>query len=159
MKGIGPRLAEVLAAKGIATVEDLLYYLPFRYEDRLNPRRIGELRPGEMASVIAEVRTSALFRTKRMPMFELTVGDPVSPKENPTLPRPLDTLGQATLGGATTGTRGMFGAGPRAILKCIWFNGTYLKDRFQPGQLVALYGKVEARKDGTPTSAVDQSAI
>src|SRR5512142_175282 len=82
VKGIGPRLAEVLAAKGITTVEDLLYYLPFRYEDRLNPRRIAELQPGEMASVIAEVRTSALFRTKKMPLFELTVGDPVSPESH-----------------------------------------------------------------------------
>jgi ATP-dependent DNA helicase RecG len=31
----------------------------------------------------------------------------------------------------------------RSRLRCIWFNGTYLKDKFQPGQLVALYGKVE----------------
>ena len=38
VKGIGPRLAEVLEAKGIRTVDDLLHYLPFRYEDRLNPR-------------------------------------------------------------------------------------------------------------------------
>ena len=59
VKGIGPRLAEVLAAKGIETVDDLLHYLPFRYEDRLNPRGIRELRAGEMATVIAEVRTSA----------------------------------------------------------------------------------------------------
>ena len=49
VKGVGPRIAEVLAAKGIRTVGDLLYYLPFRYEDRLNPRGIAELRPGEMA--------------------------------------------------------------------------------------------------------------
>ena len=76
LKGVGPRLAEMLAAKGIATVEDLLYYLPFRYEDRLNPRRIGELRAGEMASLIGEVRGSALLRTRRMPIFELTVGEP-----------------------------------------------------------------------------------
>ncbi len=34
------------------------------------------------------------------------------------------------------------------MLKCIWFHGTYLKDRFRPGQLVALYGKVEADKMG-----------
>jgi len=34
VKGIGPRLADVLAAKGIHTVDDLLHYLPFRYEDR-----------------------------------------------------------------------------------------------------------------------------
>jgi ATP-dependent DNA helicase RecG len=74
LKGIGPRVAETLAGKGIHTLEDLLYYLPFRYEDRLNPRSIEQLQPGEMASVIAEVRTSGLFRTKRMPIFEMTAG-------------------------------------------------------------------------------------
>jgi ATP-dependent DNA helicase RecG len=74
VKGIGPRFAEILLEKGISTVEDLLYYLPFRYEDRLNPRGIGELRAGEMASVIADVRTFGLFRTRRMPLFEMTVG-------------------------------------------------------------------------------------
>src|SRR5580704_9711033 len=74
VKGIGPRLAEILATKGISTVGDLLNYLPFRYEDRLNPRGIGELRAGEMASVIGEVRTFGLFRTRRMPIFEMTVG-------------------------------------------------------------------------------------
>ena len=107
IKGIGPRLAEVLGGKGIRTLQDLLHYLPFRYEDRLNPRGISELRPGEMATVIAEVRTSGLFRTRRMPIFQMTAGQ------------------------------------GRARLKCMWFNGTYLRDRFKPGQMVALYGKVE----------------
>ncbi len=74
LKGIGPRVAETLALKGIHTLEDLLYYLPFRYEDRINPRTIEQLKPGEMASVIAEVRTSGLFRTKRMPIFEMNAG-------------------------------------------------------------------------------------
>jgi ATP-dependent DNA helicase RecG len=112
VKGIGPRLAQVLATKGIETVDDLLHYLPFRYEDRLNPRGIAELRVGEMATVIAEVRTSGLFRTRRMPIFELT---------------------------ASQG---------RARLKCIWFNATYLRDRFKPGQMLALYGKVEQGRNG-----------
>src|SRR5512140_438604 len=83
VKGIGPRLAEVLLTKGITIVEDLLYYLPFRYEDRLNPRRIGELQAGEMASIVAEVRGSMLMRTRSMPLFELTVGDPVRPEPSP----------------------------------------------------------------------------
>ena len=61
------RVAEMLAAKGIQTAEDLLYHLPFRYEDRQNPRSLDELKPGEMASVIAEVRGSALLRTRKMP--------------------------------------------------------------------------------------------
>src|SRR5258708_32490643 len=107
IKGIGPRLAEVLGAKGIHTVADLLFYLPFRYEDRLNPRGIAELRPGEMATVIGEVRNSGLFRTRRMPIFELTVGQ------------------------------------GRSRLKCLWFNAPYLKDKFKPGELIALYGKGE----------------
>ncbi len=134
VKGIGPRLAEVLASKGITTVEDLLYYLPFRYEDRLNPRRISELKAGEMASIIAEVRTSALFRTRKMPIFELTVGDP-------THPAPPE-------GGEVQSDLPAFGRLARSTLKCIWFNGTYLKDKFQPGQLVALYGKVDVPKMG-----------
>src|SRR5258708_23714156 len=77
VKGVGPRVAEVLAEKGITTVEDLLYYLPFRYEDRVNPRSIAELRPGEMASVLAEVRSSGLFRTskKAMQIFEMNAGE------------------------------------------------------------------------------------
>jgi ATP-dependent DNA helicase RecG len=107
VKGIGPKLAEILATKGIATVGDLLNYLPFRYEDRLNPRGIAELRAGEMATVIGEVRNSGLFRTRRMPIFQLTVGQ------------------------------------GRSKLKCLWFNATYLQDKFKPGQLIALYGKVE----------------
>jgi len=74
VRGVGPRVAEMLAVKGILTAEDLLYHLPFRYEDRQNPRGLDELQAGEMASVIAEVRGSALLRTKRMPIFELTVG-------------------------------------------------------------------------------------
>jgi ATP-dependent DNA helicase RecG len=107
VKGIGPRLAEALAAKGIHTVDDLLHYLPFRYEDRVNPRGIAELRAGEMATVIAEVRNSGLFRTSRKPIFQMIAGQ------------------------------------GRTRLKCVWFNASYLRDRFQPGQLVALYGKVE----------------
>ncbi|HEV2114780.1 MAG TPA: ATP-dependent DNA helicase RecG [Terriglobales bacterium] len=109
VKGIGPRVAEILAGKGISTVEDLLYYLPFRYEDRLNPRGIAELRAGEMATVIAEVRGSGLFRTRRSgtDIFQMTAGQ------------------------------------GRAKVTCLWFHGRYLTGKFQPGQLVALYGKVE----------------
>ena len=74
VKGIGPQIAATLKEKRILTVEDLLFHLPFRYEDRLNPRALNELVPGEMASVIAEVRGSTLLRTRSMPIFEMTVG-------------------------------------------------------------------------------------
>ena len=74
VRGVGPRIAEMIAPKGILTAEDLLYHLPFRYEDRQNPRSLDELVPGETASVIAEVRGSALLRTRKAPIFELTIG-------------------------------------------------------------------------------------
>jgi ATP-dependent DNA helicase RecG len=78
VKGIGPQIAKTLAEKRIVTVEDLLFHLPFRYEDRLNPRSLTELKAGEMASVIAEVRGSSLLRTRSMPIFEMTVGQGLS---------------------------------------------------------------------------------
>jgi ATP-dependent DNA helicase RecG len=74
VRGVGPRVAELLRAKGIEIAEDLLYHLPFRYEDRQNPRSLDELKPGEMASVIAEVRGAALLRTRRAPIYEVTLG-------------------------------------------------------------------------------------
>jgi ATP-dependent DNA helicase RecG len=60
-----------------------------------------------MATVVGEVRNSGLFRTRRMPIFQLTVGQ------------------------------------GRSRLRCLFFNATYLQDRFKPGQMIALYGKVE----------------
>jgi ATP-dependent DNA helicase RecG len=78
VKGIGPQIAKILAEKRIANVEDLLFHLPFRYEDRLHPRALTELVPGEMASVIAEVRGTVLLRTRSMPIFEMTVGQNLS---------------------------------------------------------------------------------
>ncbi|HZU23646.1 MAG TPA: ATP-dependent DNA helicase RecG [Terriglobales bacterium] len=139
VKGIGPNVAAVLETKGIATVEDLLYYLPFRYEDRANPRRVAELQPGEMASVIAEVRGSLLMRTRKMPIFELSVTDLGAAYA----PEPAG----ARHSGAKPALRA--GAMPRhATLKCLWFHGGYLKDRFRPGQAIALYGKVEQDRRG-----------
>jgi RecG-like helicase len=53
-----------LAKRGVETVEDLLYHLPFRYEDRLNPVPMSALKAGTMASVIGEVRGTALLQTR-----------------------------------------------------------------------------------------------
>ena len=55
VKGIGPARAAMLEAKGLLTVEDLIGYVPFRYEDRSNMKTIAQLAPGEMATVIVEV--------------------------------------------------------------------------------------------------------
>jgi ATP-dependent DNA helicase RecG len=79
LSGVGPSRARHLAQKGISTVEDLLYYLPFRYEDRTHFTPIGELRPGQLATVTGEVMTAGLVRLRgrgRRGIFHLAMGDP-----------------------------------------------------------------------------------
>lgn len=51
LKGIGPRLAGTLSKLGLKTVNDVLWHLPRRYEDRRNLPPIMMLRPGEQATV------------------------------------------------------------------------------------------------------------
>jgi len=77
VKGIGPARAEMLAAKGLETVADLLYYAPFRYEDRSNVKTISQLAPGEKAAVIAHVATAKMsgFRRRAVGLFEVTFKD------------------------------------------------------------------------------------
>ncbi|HHO69205.1 MAG TPA: ATP-dependent DNA helicase RecG [Gammaproteobacteria bacterium] len=55
LRGVGPRSAQRLAALGIETVQDLLFHLPRRYEDRTRVVPIGSLRPGDRAVVDAGV--------------------------------------------------------------------------------------------------------
>ena len=64
IKGVGPKLAEALAKKGIVTVEDALYLLPNRYEDRRELKRIAELRPGNTEAFFATVVSAESLTTK-----------------------------------------------------------------------------------------------
>ncbi len=76
IKGVGPKLAEKLARKGIATVEDALYILPVRYEDRRELRRVNMLRPGATEVFYAEVLSAGQMVTRGgRRFFEAIVGD------------------------------------------------------------------------------------
>src|SRR5690349_16064187 len=77
VKGIGPARAAMLEAKGLVSVEDLLAYVPFRYEDRSNMKTIAQLAPGEMATVIAEVRSAKVsgFKRRNLGLFEARFTD------------------------------------------------------------------------------------
>ncbi len=77
VKGVGSKRAEELAARNITTVEDLLYNLPYRYEDRTRFRKVKELRPGERASILVQVLTSGLTITRktRTRLFDLAARD------------------------------------------------------------------------------------
>ena len=67
----------MLQARGLETVEDLLHYFPFRYEDRSNLKPISQLAPGELATVIAEVKSSKVsgFRRRNLGLFEAIFTD------------------------------------------------------------------------------------
>ncbi|MBI5455212.1 MAG: hypothetical protein HY956_11325, partial [Deltaproteobacteria bacterium] len=75
VKGIGPKLSELFAKKGLSTIEDVLYFLPIRYEDRRNIKRIRELLPGEHGLTTGEVLASGEARYGKRRVFEAAIGD------------------------------------------------------------------------------------
>ncbi|HEV2388821.1 MAG TPA: ATP-dependent DNA helicase RecG [Candidatus Acidoferrales bacterium] len=77
LKGVGPQRAVALAERGILTVEDLLYRLPFRYEDRIHFTSIGSILPGNVYTLKAEVADGSLlrFRGRRDAIYHLLVQD------------------------------------------------------------------------------------
>jgi ATP-dependent DNA helicase RecG len=121
VKGVGPARAQILASRSIRTVEDLLYYTPFRYEDRQRLTRVRELLPGQTTTVLVKVLTCGLTRTRTGKfIYDLSAADASGPA-------------------------------PGGLIRCIWFNATYLerKKTFRSGQRVFFYGKAERDIYGT----------
>ena len=76
VKGVGPKLAQVLARVGVDTVEDLLYFLPRAYEDRRNIRPIVQVRPSEMEVVKGEIIRIETQRTRnRFSLLKVYLND------------------------------------------------------------------------------------
>lgn len=65
LKGAGPKCAERLAQLNIVTVQDLLFHLPFRYEDRTRVYRIAEIKPGDRVLFEGRVQSLEFFGRKR----------------------------------------------------------------------------------------------
>ena len=77
VKGVGPQRAELLAKRGILTLEDLLNYLPFRYEDRIHFSEIKDLQPGGVYTLRARVMSGQAVRSRhgRDAIYHLLVQD------------------------------------------------------------------------------------
>ncbi|NIS62902.1 MAG: DNA helicase RecG, partial [Proteobacteria bacterium] len=77
VKGVGPKIAKKLEKRGIRTIEDALYFLPRRYEDRRVIKKISEIQVGRVETVLAEVLLAGtvLYRGNRKRVFEVIVGD------------------------------------------------------------------------------------
>ncbi len=121
LKGVGPTRAEILAARGIRTVEDLLDYAPFRYEDRSRLTAVRDLIPGQTTTILVKVLTCGLMRTRKgVYIYDLAATDASGP-------------------------------GARGLIRCKWFHAVYLEKNnvFRSGQHVFFYGKVEPDPYGT----------
>jgi ATP-dependent DNA helicase RecG len=121
VKGVGPARAQTLASRSIRTVEDLLYYTPFRYEDRQHLVRVRDLMPGQTATVLVKVLSCGLTRTRTGKyIYDLAAADASGPE-------------------------------PGRMIRCKWFNAIYLdrKKTFRSGQRVFFYGKAEQDMYGT----------
>ncbi len=81
LRGVGEKLAAAAARIGLKTMGDLIEHYPHDYGDRASPTEIAELKLGEQATVIVEVRTARLQRTRRrnFTIVEATVADGSGP--------------------------------------------------------------------------------
>src|SRR2546423_14347435 len=65
IKGVGPQRAELLAQRGIYTLEDLLGYLPFRYENRIHFTKVKDIQPNGTYTIRARAMSGQEVRSMR----------------------------------------------------------------------------------------------
>ncbi|WP_198781321.1 ATP-dependent DNA helicase RecG [Shewanella putrefaciens] len=65
LKGVAKRVAEKLAKLGITTVQDLLFHLPLRYEDRTQIYPIAALSPGSYGTIEAEIQSTQIIQGRK----------------------------------------------------------------------------------------------
>jgi len=115
IKGVGPKKEQVLAGLGLRNLRDLLYYFPFRYEDRTSLKKISQLEEKDTALVSGIV---AARRLKKMPYFLRSRGSKV---------RDIFT---AVIDDGS------------GRMDCVWFNQGWLADKIKVNDKILVYGKV-----------------
>jgi len=75
VKGVGPKVGQLLARKGLNTVEDLLYFLPRKYEDRRFVKTIETIEVGKKETVIGDVVRAEIHPYKKRKVFEVVLRD------------------------------------------------------------------------------------
>lgn len=75
LRGVGEALATRLRVLGVEQVQDLLFILPTRYEDRTRVQKLGALQAGSRAVVEGEIQlTEVVFRRRRQLLCRLADG-------------------------------------------------------------------------------------
>lgn len=75
IKGVGPKVADLLGRKGLKTIEDMLYFLPRRYEDRRSIKKISSAQIGDKETVIGKVTDTRIQQYGRKRVFEAAIDD------------------------------------------------------------------------------------
>lgn len=75
VKGVGPKVGQLLARKGLNTIEDLLYFLPRKYEDRRFVKTISKSEVGKKETVIGEVVRAEIHPYRKRRVFEVVLRD------------------------------------------------------------------------------------
>jgi ATP-dependent DNA helicase RecG len=81
LRGAGPKLTAAAAEIGLDSIGDLLWHVPHGYRDRTSVRPVAELRIGEEATVLVEVRSARVRATRRrnLRILEASVADASGP--------------------------------------------------------------------------------
>ncbi len=117
--GIGPRYSELLGKLGIFTHEDLLHYVPRRYEDRRHLKPLATAEVGETMTVRGKIHAAKSMRWRGgRSVFEVEIGP-------------------ATL------------TSKKELVRGCWFNMPFLSRIFTVGREVFFYGKLGQSKSGT----------
>ncbi len=113
VRGIGPRRAVLLERLGIRTVEDALWRLPWRYEDRSVITPINHLSPGAQATICGSILAVHVTRTYRrgMTLVHIRIHDdtgtlPVTYFNQPYLEQTLKPGTRVMMSGRVTAGRG-----------------------------------------------------
>jgi ATP-dependent DNA helicase RecG len=69
LKGVGPGMATKLEKIGLVSLQDLLFHLPLRYEDRTRVTAVRDLMPGLFTNIIGEVTQNEIIQGKRRMML------------------------------------------------------------------------------------------
>lgn len=127
-KGVGPRRASLLGKLNIKTVRDALFYLPFRYEDRRNLKKIRDMVCGHLETAKGKIisinmvelsppkrlGTKDYQKKRKLTIFEIVISD---------------------------------GTG---IIKAKWFNQPYMRNNLKKGQEIIITGIVKPSFTGAP---------
>ena len=131
IKGVGPKRAALLEKLGIVSARDILYYLPFRYEDRRNFKKIRDL------EIYPPARgQSGLFPGpyKSFPQLQTVSGRVIAKSV-------LKLRGKRTIFELVITD----GSG---TLNAKWFNQPFMENRFETGDEVVLSGIVKPSYNG-----------